>query len=82
MIQQKIEDTFLYICSILWGLLGLFLSTLYMMASVKLTIAQPIYQVVCYLMAILMFPKAKMPFILRIAAFGCAIEILAQGVDR
>jgi hypothetical protein len=82
MVKQKIEDIFLYVCSILWGLLGILLTTLYLVASVKINVTQPVYQILCYLMTGLMLPQVKIPFILRVAGFGFAIEILAHGLKQ
>jgi hypothetical protein len=75
MLFQKIESVFLYVCSACWLLLGVFLSYLFL-TSVRLSIVQPIYQIICYLMTAVMYPLAPVNFIVRLIAFGFAIAIL------
>lgn len=75
MLHQKIESAFLYVCSACWLLMGAFLSYLFL-TSVHLPIVQPIYQVICYSMTVVMFPLVPIIFIVRLIAFGLSIAIL------
>ena len=55
--------------------MGALLSYLFL-TSVHLPIVQPIYQVICYSMTVVMFPLVPIIFIVRLIAFGLSIAIL------
>jgi hypothetical protein len=77
---NKIETIFLYSCSVCWLFMAIFLSIAYIGNPHSLPIAQPFYQVIAYAMAVLMFPRVPLPFLLRIVLFGFVLAILPEGM--